>query len=423
MTITQESIALFKDQFEDSEDLLALANALLGPVNTIETTLEDLFLKRWVDTAFGMQLDRLGDVVGIPRRGRSDEPYRAAIKFQIFINTSHATPETLITATRVLSAGDFIRYWENYPTGIQLFTNGPNVLNVSGSVIQNHVVALEDGGLLALNDDTNLLLRYTNDVPEALVYFLKQIAPVAVDFIVVSFSLGITPMFGFGEDFLSTTLVTDDGGNFVLENETELQVFTDELTPSLDGFEGFAEMQLQMLILEDEGDFHLSSNVIIEVPGTLEVIGLLERSIEPLIVKSTIEEAGPFMLNDNGIPYELVLEDDSPLEIFGTKLEDIQTSLATPDGASIILEDGGELAVYTRSPVLEISDFYLDDDGPLVTLESNTVPSAGNLILEDGGEFEIIYDDLLDDPGILILFDQEQIATGGGKLIEGFKDG
>lgn len=54
-------------QFKNATNLIAYINALLEESNELETTFGDLLDKRYIDTAEGVQLDIIGEIVGQPR--------------------------------------------------------------------------------------------------------------------------------------------------------------------------------------------------------------------------------------------------------------------------------------------------------------------------------------------------------------------
>lgn len=136
-------------QFEGKTRLEGVVGVLGDSLNAIENTMNDLELKRWIDTAEGVQLDGLGQIVGqsriipqavlIPffgfqhqpsgrgfgvarlrRRFESstststlgDESYRMLIRAKIFKNTSICTPEQIIAACAFVYGADSIIYHE-----------------------------------------------------------------------------------------------------------------------------------------------------------------------------------------------------------------------------------------------------------------------------------------------------------------------
>jgi len=298
MSIVDDSIELFIEQFKGAAAIEGLARALTAGLTQAETTLDDLLLKRWLELAEGEQLDRLGVILGQPRFGRDDEAYRAALYFQIFINTSKADPEAIIKATRVLSAGNFLRYWENYPAGYQIFTDGPNTLDISGAVLLTFPLQLDDGGVLETDDGGEFETRSALDVPQELVLFLKFLSPTAIDYISVIFSLGETPLFGVFE-FLSAYLVTDDGGLFELDDGAQLDVITTEVALSDDGFQGFSELSLGLFILDDDGELEINNSAYATPPLELDDGGFLESSNEQLFliqVEEVESDPGPLAI-------------------------------------------------------------------------------------------------------------------------------
>ena len=250
------TLAKFADQFEGSEKLMNLMRAFLEPIDEILSTTADLKNNRWLETAVGAQLDQLGAIVGMPRFGRLDDDYRRAIRFQIFINLSKTEPETMITALRVLSDGDFIRYWEHADgCGFHLFTNGLNVFSESDATFELVRFALDDGDLLALDTSDNLLLQTIFRKPFDVLIFLRSIAAAGVDLVTLSYSLGQTPLFGFGYEFDTGRLVLSSGEFLAVTSDaapTRLEVFTDKYDgTSPDGFLGFAELSPSEITLSD----------------------------------------------------------------------------------------------------------------------------------------------------------------------------
>jgi hypothetical protein len=104
MTLTQktdhvsEALDNSIDFFKNKPKFAAFMTALVNQIQDIEDVSFELFLNRWLDTAVGVQLDGLGDIVGESRQGRGDDDYRLAIKARIQINFSNATPEDIYAA-------------------------------------------------------------------------------------------------------------------------------------------------------------------------------------------------------------------------------------------------------------------------------------------------------------------------------------
>ena len=142
-TQVEQALALFSTQFRESEKVNDFVRCFLRPLDEVKTVHEDLKQNRWLDTSEGQQLDEIGAIVGEERQGRTDDKYREAIRFRIFINLSKTEPETMIKAVKVLTDATFVRYWEHgNGAGFQLFTNGPNVFTEVEAAFQLVYLAL-----------------------------------------------------------------------------------------------------------------------------------------------------------------------------------------------------------------------------------------------------------------------------------------
>ena len=111
-------------QFQNSPKLQALLAAIVGPLTEVETNADALIAERWINTSVGTQLDGCGNIVSETRQGRSDDVYRTAIKFRVFVNMSNGTPKDMIAGLKFLTDPTDCQYLEAYPFTALLFTNG-----------------------------------------------------------------------------------------------------------------------------------------------------------------------------------------------------------------------------------------------------------------------------------------------------------
>lgn len=125
------------NQFSEKPLIRGVVSSMLKPLGEVEVLADQVKSERWIDTAIGVQLDGAGYIVGESRLGRSDDEYRNAILFKIFVNTSNATPEDLIKGLKLLTQPDDIQYIEQYPATAMLYTNGYPVPQNIQSVIQD----------------------------------------------------------------------------------------------------------------------------------------------------------------------------------------------------------------------------------------------------------------------------------------------
>lgn len=125
------------NEFTEKPLINAIVKAMLTPIQESEDVASQLRSDRWISTAVGKQLDGCGYIVGETRQGRSDDTYRTAILFRVFVNISNATPEDLIHGLRYLTSPDDIQYIEQFPATAMLFSDGPNIQDNIQSVMQD----------------------------------------------------------------------------------------------------------------------------------------------------------------------------------------------------------------------------------------------------------------------------------------------
>jgi hypothetical protein len=90
----------------------------------LESVAQDLYTKTNLDDAEGEQLDGLGQLIGLPRNGRNDEDYRAALRFKIKLNRSFGQPEILIEALAFFTNSTIVELYETFPAALFAFING-----------------------------------------------------------------------------------------------------------------------------------------------------------------------------------------------------------------------------------------------------------------------------------------------------------
>jgi hypothetical protein len=137
----ERAIALLASQFRETASdggktlFQKLISVFVGSFQELDDVNQELLTKRWLDTAEGVQLDGIGQIVGLERTGgQTDDDYREALQFQIFINGSNSTPEEAIKVLKFLTKGTNVWYHELIPAAFEMRTDGtslpspPNIL-------------------------------------------------------------------------------------------------------------------------------------------------------------------------------------------------------------------------------------------------------------------------------------------------------
>ena len=133
-------------QYSDRPKIRGLLTALIGPLQTFEDSMIALPALTSVNGALGVQLDRLGVIVGQPRGGLTDEPYRIRIKIRIIQNISQGEPDTLIAVYQALTGSNSVQIQENYPAGVRLNSDG-NIPNGQETVTWQNIQEVAAAGV------------------------------------------------------------------------------------------------------------------------------------------------------------------------------------------------------------------------------------------------------------------------------------
>lgn len=78
-----------------SNNFELLVRAYVAELQALDTAATDLLTDTTLDGAEGVQLDGLGQIIGIERQGLDDDDYRSLLRAQIRVNTSGGTIDQL----------------------------------------------------------------------------------------------------------------------------------------------------------------------------------------------------------------------------------------------------------------------------------------------------------------------------------------
>lgn len=108
-------------QYKESENLINYIITLLTEANNIEDVIFQLYEERYLDTATGVQLDVLGQIVGQARfnievmgniRPLTDDEYRYVLRVKIATNENGVTPKEIINNIKTVIRVDTVEYIE-----------------------------------------------------------------------------------------------------------------------------------------------------------------------------------------------------------------------------------------------------------------------------------------------------------------------
>lgn len=117
-------LGLLMEQYKDSPNMLGILEAMAYEFDLLDQAMVELdFELLNIDDSVGVQLDMLGRLANLPRLGRSDDLYRAAIRIAFRTHNS-GTPEQILSAVKDLTGSTDIEYIPFYPAGYWLVYNG-----------------------------------------------------------------------------------------------------------------------------------------------------------------------------------------------------------------------------------------------------------------------------------------------------------
>lgn len=126
MTLTKktdhvdEALAHLLEQFKGAPKLHALLTSFVNQVQDLENVWFELLLDRWIESAEGVQLDGLGDIVGEAREGRVDADYREALEGRIVLNLGSGQPEVIIRLLNCANCNGGAELIEYFPASFDV---------------------------------------------------------------------------------------------------------------------------------------------------------------------------------------------------------------------------------------------------------------------------------------------------------------
>lgn len=110
----QSGLDLLISQYRGKPRLEALIASYLRRVQELEDAAWDVLISRLIDTATGIHLDTLGQLVGQSRISDDDEIYRLYVRARISANRSRGHPDDVISTAQIALNGLEFEYREHY---------------------------------------------------------------------------------------------------------------------------------------------------------------------------------------------------------------------------------------------------------------------------------------------------------------------
>jgi hypothetical protein len=173
----ERALSLLAGQFQGTNpdgtptNFQKLITCFVDQVQALDTANQQLQTQRYLDGAVGVQLDGLGQILGLARQsGQSDASYLEDLKFQAFINQTKGTPEEIIAFSRFQTDATFLEIQEIYPASYIVMSNG-TTLPSDLTQFENALQSVSPAGVrcAAFLMETNLPLRLAEITPNGLI--------------------------------------------------------------------------------------------------------------------------------------------------------------------------------------------------------------------------------------------------------------
>jgi hypothetical protein len=117
----QSALDKLLQQYKGKPKFEGFISALASQVQDTENALKQLFEERSIDSAVGVNLDVIGEIVGLARTtGQTDEEYRDDLKVKVVQNLNEGTPEEFIAAAIYFIGANVVEYTELYPAAVSI---------------------------------------------------------------------------------------------------------------------------------------------------------------------------------------------------------------------------------------------------------------------------------------------------------------
>lgn len=84
----------------------------------------DMLNYRGISSAYAAQLDLIGKILVLDRKGFGDDVYRRSLYLKAATNNNEGSPNEILTATKLVTNGTKANIWEHFPACIFLYTDG-----------------------------------------------------------------------------------------------------------------------------------------------------------------------------------------------------------------------------------------------------------------------------------------------------------
>ena len=455
----QQAIARLPQRFKDAVRQYSLTGvpdnlsawevflyATVQNAQDFEDICGEMLAGRSLTTAQGVNLDRLGEIVGVNRQGRSDADYLAAIYVGIARNYSEATPKDIQSIWKLIIVAEDIQYIENYPAKFQLYLKIPTVANYPNIVdVTNAAKAVGVGFLPILVSPLIPIFGFEEDTDPDVAGFgvIKETAATSYDDYLFPANGAITDtarivlsssITGPDTDYILTFhLDTTQGPLFEAELTTEMAIdggkirFRDQAGHLFE----FISDSTAIVASQTVGDSYRVSLTFIDddlTLGSFTYGGMSRSPLDLLALFQNYGESDEATFNAEN-PDGLVKTTELEYDVETVSYYSSYVFPANyPGGGFTRVFSANRFGFPSRYELRVIE--YLGEDttnfaAELVGVETFSIVDAAGVLWQYVGGLTITQEDLFDFPDVVATDFRLELATSGGgdQLGQVFKDG
>lgn len=151
-THAADALARLPESRKGKDNLAHLISTMGIQVQELEQALYELLTERQIDTAVGVQLDAIGEIVGQPRAGESDDDYRRMVRARIAANNSEGRVADFIRVTRAVinDATLAVRPAPGYPAAMVIHVEAGILSDAAAQILIELLRDTRAGGVRVL---------------------------------------------------------------------------------------------------------------------------------------------------------------------------------------------------------------------------------------------------------------------------------
>jgi hypothetical protein len=117
-----EGLAYLPSEFFDSPILKEVLKIYLERLQKLEDVIQDIVDQKNIDLAEGVQLDGIGEILGLKREGLTDSEFRNKLNIQKILNASEGTYPVALDLWKRLLGSNMAMITPEYPAGVALYS-------------------------------------------------------------------------------------------------------------------------------------------------------------------------------------------------------------------------------------------------------------------------------------------------------------